>query len=72
MGAVGAAIKFIAIPIVLVVLAAFLIIFFRTRKRRAKDIEQAETFTEYRLPQPPPPTYNGPSIQQPAGPMNHP
>ncbi|KAJ6442201.1 chitin synthesis regulation, resistance to congo red domain-containing protein [Purpureocillium lavendulum] len=61
MGVVGAAIKFIAIPITLVVLlafVAFVVISIRNKKKGQKDIEQTETFTEFRLPQAPPPTYN--------------
>lgn len=57
MGVVGAAIKFIAIPIVIVVLIAFVVIFLWSRKKRSKDIEQAEPLPPYNFAQQP--IYNG-------------
>ena len=57
MGVVGAAIKFIAIPIVFVVLVALVIIFLRSRKKRSKDIEQADPLPSFNVTQPP--SYNG-------------
>ncbi|RDA93165.1 hypothetical protein CP533_3147 [Ophiocordyceps camponoti-saundersi (nom. inval.)] len=61
MGVVRFAIELVAIPIILValgVLAIFLIVFFRQRKKRSRDLEQAEQLPPFVCDQPPPPDYS--------------
>ncbi|PNY23796.1 Uncharacterized protein TCAP_06266 [Tolypocladium capitatum] len=65
MGVVGAAIKFIAIPIVLVILIALVVfLLIRSRRKRSKDIEESENLPPFSFV--PPPSYNGLPAKPPA------
>lgn len=68
MGVIGTAVKLVVVPIVLVVilvvLIAFAVLVIRRRKKRTKDVEQAEPlppFINYAWP----PTYTGPAGKSP-------